>query len=113
IARSMAAQFGMMASLGHVSYEPGNGYAAPGLDPRPRYSDVTAHEIDEAVKQAVEQAYERAREVLIRNRDVLEAGAKQLLDREVLDEAHIKVLFAAVERRAEAPLAAFAPVRRG
>jgi cell division protease FtsH len=115
IARSMAAQFGMMPALGNVSYEPGgNGYVNPGLvDPRPRYSDVTAHEIDEAVRQAIEQAYERARDVLIRNREVLEAGAAQLLDREVLDESHLKVLFAAVQRRAEAPLAAFSNRSRG
>jgi cell division protease FtsH len=105
----------MMPALGNVSYEPGgNGYVNPGLvDPRPRYSDVTAHEIDEAVRQAIEQAYERARDVLIRNREVLEAGAAQLLDREVLDESHLKVLFAAVQRRAEAPLAAFSNRSRG
>jgi ATP-dependent Zn protease len=65
------------------------------------------------VRQAIEQAYERARDVLIRNREVLEAGAAQLLDREVLDESHLKVLFAAVQRRAEAPLAAFSNRSRG
>jgi cell division protease FtsH len=103
IARSMATQFGMMAELGHVSYEQGgNGYAAAGmLAPRRGYSEVTAHEIDAAVKEAVDVAYARAREVLLRNRDVLETGASELLARETLDEPALKQLFAGVRRGPE------------
>jgi cell division protease FtsH len=102
IARSMATQFGMMPELGHVSYESGgNGYPASMIGPRRGYSEVTAHEIDAAVKQAVDTAYSRAREILVRNRDVLENGANELLSRETLDEPALKQLFAAVRRGPE------------
>jgi cell division protease FtsH len=102
IARSMATQFGMMPELGHVSYESaGNGFPASMLGPRRGYSEVTAHEIDAAVRQAVETAYSRAREILVRNRDVLENGANELLSRETLDEPALKQLFAAVRRGPE------------
>jgi cell division protease FtsH len=103
IARSMATQYGMMAELGHVSYEHGgNGYSAGVLVPRRGYSEVTAHEIDAAVKEAVDVAYARAREVLVRNRDVLESGAAELLARETLDEPALRQLFAGIRRGPEA-----------
>jgi cell division protease FtsH len=103
IARSMAVTYGMMPELGNVSYEQsGNGYSSGLMEPRRLYSDVTAHEIDESVKQAVDLACERATELLSRNRDVLEEGATLLLDRETLDEAQLKPLFAAVRRGPEA-----------
>jgi cell division protease FtsH len=112
IARSMATQFGMMPELGHVSYESGsNGYPAAALGHRRGYSEVTAHEIDAAVKQAVDVAYARAREILLRNRDVLENGANELLTRETLDEPALKPLFAAVRRGPE-PVAKDAAGRR-
>ena len=53
------------------------------------------------MKQAVDSAYSRAREVLTRNRDVLEHGANELLAKETLDEPALKQLFAAVRRGPE------------
>jgi cell division protease FtsH len=103
IARSMAMQYGMMPELGHVSYEaPSNAFGSPMIEPRSPYSDATAHEIDAAVKHIVDVAFGNAREVLARNRDVLEAGAEQLLERETMDEKQLLALFAALRRGPEA-----------
>jgi cell division protease FtsH len=100
IARSMATQYGMFPELGHVSYEQpeqrflGNGMLAP----RRGYSETTAREIDGAVRQSVDGAYMRAKDILARNRSLLERGAEQLLANETLDEAQLKALFGEVLR---------------
>jgi cell division protease FtsH len=108
IARSMATQYGMVPTLGNVSYEQSEpGYLMPGtLVPRRGYSEATAREIDAAIKQFVDGAFARARELLARNRDLLERGAAQLLERETLDEPHLKQLFAELRRGPEAATAA-------
>jgi len=100
IARSMATQYGMVSDLGNVSYEQAeHTYLTPGmLVPRRAYSETTAREIDSAVKRAVESAYKRAREILSRNRELLERGATQLLEHETLEEGQLKQLFAEVKR---------------
>jgi cell division protease FtsH len=100
IARSMATQYGMFPELGHVSYEQrDSGFLMPGASAsRHGYSESTARDIDAAVKQAVDDAYRTARQVLVRNRAVLERGAEQLLERETLDEAQLVDLFAEVSR---------------
>jgi cell division protease FtsH len=98
IARSMATQYGMFPELGHVSYEqPGQRFLGPDmLAQRRAYSESTAREIDSAVRQSVDGAFVRAKEILARNRAVLERGAEQLLAQETLDEAALRVLFAEV-----------------
>jgi cell division protease FtsH len=110
VARSMATQYGMMPTLGNVSYEQGEqSYLMPGmLVPRRGYSEATAREIDAAVKQTVDAAFARARELLARNRDLLERGAVQLLELEALDEPLLQKLFAEIRRGPEAARAAVA-----
>jgi cell division protease FtsH len=109
IARSMATQYGMVPELGHVSYEQADhSMLAPGLlVPKRTYSEATAQEIDAAVRRTVEGAFNRARDLLARNRDVLERGATRLLEKETLDEPALEQIFAAV-RRDEPPRAAVA-----
>jgi cell division protease FtsH len=111
IARSMATQYGMMPDLGNVSYEQTEqSYLMPGmLVPRRSYSEVTAREIDAAVKRSLDGAFARACEILARNRELLERGAAQLLERETLEDTQLKVLFAEVRRGPETvPAAAVA-----
>jgi cell division protease FtsH len=96
IARSMVTRFGMAPELGHLAYE-----AEPALlGPFPSnlrnhgYSEVTAREIDSAVKSIVERAYERARSILQTNRAALDACAARLLQDETLSEDALTALFA-------------------
>ena len=49
------------------------------------YSEKTAVDIDEEVKRFVIDAYENARKLLRDNKDLLEAVAKTLLERETID----------------------------
>jgi cell division protease FtsH len=96
IARSMVTRYGM-TELGHVAWEEENGrfLGAPlPLFPRGDRSDATAREIDVAVRALVDAAFQRARGILEKHKDVLVDGAGQLLARETLVEADLKPLFA-------------------
>ena len=92
IARGMVQRFGMDETLGPVIFdtEQAKFLDQPGSFWRPRpYSDETAREIDQAVKTLIEQAQERAKAILRRNRAQLLAGAELLLQRETLEAADL------------------------
>ncbi|HEX7008133.1 MAG TPA: ATP-dependent zinc metalloprotease FtsH [Alphaproteobacteria bacterium] len=97
IARSMVMRFGMDEKLGYVSYDTGG----PGFLGQPqggqtwlerRYSESTAMHIDEAVKRIIDDAFERATEILRTNRAVLDRCAATLLQKETLVESEIREL---------------------
>jgi cell division protease FtsH len=97
IARDMVMRFGMEKTLGPVSYEsPPSPFLAevPNLDGlhEKRLSDATTHAIDQAVQQIVEQSFERTVAILKERRELLEQGAKLLLEKETLDEAALQKL---------------------
>jgi cell division protease FtsH len=96
IARNMVSRFGMVPELGPVSYdEPvGSGGAADAVWPRPRrYSEATAREIDCALREIVNGAFQRARAILADHRAVLEESARDLLEHETLGEADLHKWF--------------------
>jgi cell division protease FtsH len=106
IARSMATHYAMVPALGHATYdsEPVGffGQATPGLETR-NYSEETAREIDCAVREMLDKAFSTARAVVTDNRDVLEEGARILLEKETLDEEELKALFAKLHGERTAP----------
>ncbi|MHA1109087.1 MAG: ATP-dependent zinc metalloprotease FtsH, partial [Alphaproteobacteria bacterium] len=89
IARDMVTRFGMVSALGQVTYEPQRpaflGEAAQAMLPR-EYSEETAREIDCAVRELINGAYDCAMEALNAERPILDEGAKLLLERETLTE---------------------------
>jgi len=97
IARGMVMRYGMEPSVGPVTYDTDRssfrheGTLMPSGRER-RYSDETAHAIDQAVQRIVEQALARTIDVLRRQRAVLERGAALLLEKETLDEAELRAL---------------------
>ncbi|HUA53693.1 MAG TPA: ATP-dependent zinc metalloprotease FtsH [Candidatus Sulfotelmatobacter sp.] len=97
IARNMVMRYGMEEKLGPIAYETerstflGDGMVMP-MGRERRYSDETAHEIDQAVQRLVEHAFARTEEILKRQRPVLERGAASLLQKETLDEADLRAL---------------------
>jgi cell division protease FtsH len=104
IARSMVTHYAMDPRLGHVTYghDPSAflGGAPSALQPR-GYSEVTAQQIDQAVRLMAERAYQQAAAVLERHRPLLEEAAAELLAKESLDEADLKRLFASLEAQAD------------
>jgi len=54
------------------------------------YSEATAEQIDGEVRKLIDDAYQKAKDVLTTHRSSLEAIAKALLEYETLDGAQIK-----------------------
>jgi cell division protease FtsH len=102
IARSMVTRYGMVPELGHVSYESQSpaflGEGASAFRTRD-YSDDTAREIDTAVRAMVQSAFDKALAILREERDTLEKGAKQLLEKETLAEAELQALYDEIEQK--------------
>ena len=96
IARDMVMRYGMEEKLGPVTYEterPTFLNVPPGMAGNERrYSDETAHAIDEAVQRIIERVFARAVDILAKQRKTLDRGAALLLERETLDEAALASL---------------------
>lgn len=71
------------------------------------YSEETAREIDCAVRELVARVFQRALDVLGARRATLDAGARQLLEKETLNEADLNRL-AGSAARSDAPAASVA-----
>jgi len=92
LARKMVCEWGMSEKLGMVEYGEHEDYVFLGRDiSRARdYSEATAQEIDHEVKKLCDDAYNRARKIVLENRETLETIAKALLEYETLDGGHIR-----------------------
>lgn len=93
IARGMVMRYGMNEALGPVTYEPEHAQFldVPVTQPR-EFSEETAREIDIAVRGIIDQAYENATNILTQKRELLERGAKLLLQKETLSEEELLAL---------------------
>lgn len=94
IARSMVTEYGMSDRLGPVQYE-GNHTVFVGRDygQKPAYSDQVAYEIDNEVRQLLNQAHEEAHRIINEHREQLNLIAEKLLEVETLEAAQIESLF--------------------
>jgi cell division protease FtsH len=91
-ARRMVCEWGMSEKLGMVEYGDHEDYVFLGRDiSRARdYSEATAEEIDREVRTLLDEAYQRAKQILTANRDKLDVIAKALLEFETLDGSQIE-----------------------
>jgi cell division protease FtsH len=96
IAVSMVKEYGMSGKLGQVYFARERRYAfldVP-VQGKGEYSEVTAQTIDAEVRDIIETQYAKATELLKRQRDVLERGAKVLLEKEKIEGEEIKAMMA-------------------
>jgi cell division protease FtsH len=93
IARSMVCEWGMSDKLGRVSYdsrsETGLYMGLPGYQEK-SYSEETARAIDEEIRTILDEAYNRARKIILDNKDHVELMAQMLMEFETLDSEDIK-----------------------
>lgn len=87
IARSMVREFGMSEKLGLVSFErPRRMLPVDGAPPGAKdYSEDLAKAIDQEVKEIIDRTYARVHHLLENHRGELEAIAKLLLEKEVIE----------------------------
>jgi cell division protease FtsH len=103
IARGIVMRFGMDEHLGPVAWDTEQAnflQEQPGVFWRARrYSDETAHEIDQAVRGHVEAARARAYSILKDNRAALDEGAAALLAHETLSAEELPKVTPVAPRR--------------
>lgn len=88
IAQKMVTQWGMSEKMGTLAYGKSQEHVFMGRDfgHQKDYSEAVAAEIDAEIKRIVDEQYQRAKTLLTENRDMLNALASELLERETLDE---------------------------
>ncbi len=99
IARQMVTQYGFSDSIGAVSY--GNGgevFIGRDMAQQRDYSEATAQQIDKEIRAIVEAAHNEAYKALTVNRKVLDALAKELMERETLNQEDIAKIFKNVKK---------------
>jgi cell division protease FtsH len=95
IARAIVMRYGMDEKLGHVVYEEERPsfLGETGLSLKERnFSEETARQIDAAVRSIVGDAFERTVALLTARRQVLDAAAAELLQKETLTEPDLQRL---------------------
>ncbi|MCQ9120838.1 ATP-dependent zinc metalloprotease FtsH [Rodentibacter pneumotropicus] len=94
IARNMVTQWGFSEKLGPILYSEDEGevFLGRSMAKAKHMSDETAHVIDEEVRAIITRNYERARQILIENMDILHAMKDALVKYETIEEVQIKQL---------------------
>ena len=92
MARAMVTEYGMSEKLGPVQYE-GNHAMFGAQSPQKSISEQTAYEIDEEVRSLLNEARNKAAEIIQSNRETHKLIAEALLKHETLDSTQIKSLY--------------------
>ena len=92
MARAMVTEYGMSEKLGPVQYE-GNHAMFGAQSPQKTISERTAYEIDEEVRSLLNEARNKAAEIIQSNRETHKLIAEALLKYETLDSTQIKSLY--------------------
>ena len=88
---AMIVYFGLNKTIGNISYYDSTGASEYSLT-KP-YSESTAEVIDKELSKLIEMAYERAKKILIENKDKLEQLANRLLEKEVIFREDLENIF--------------------
>jgi cell division protease FtsH len=96
LARKMVTRFGMSEKLGTVTLGRQDEMIFLGreMSEQKNYSEAVAKQIDEEVRAIIDRGAERAREVLTKHRDRLDALAAKLIAEETVEGEAFETLFA-------------------
>ncbi|CAB4544490.1 MAG: ATP-dependent zinc metalloprotease FtsH [Actinobacteria bacterium] len=100
IARTMVTKYGMSAKVGSISLGSGNAEPFLGreLATTRDWSNEMAQIVDNEVRAILDQAMDEAYKALSTNRAVLDQLAKELLEKETLNQDQIAVIFKKVKK---------------
>ncbi len=100
IARTMVTKYGMSAKVGSISLGSGNTEPFLGreLATNRDWSNEMAQIVDNEVRAILDQAMDEAYKALTSNRAVLDQLAKELLEKETLNQDQIAVIFKKVKK---------------
>jgi cell division protease FtsH len=103
VARQMVTEYGMSDTIGPRTLgqkQGGEVFLGRDWGSTPDYSDAVAFEIDQEVRQLIDEAHDVALDILVENREKLDALAAVLLEKETLDREAVEQFFRDVEKRA-------------
>jgi len=94
IARQMVCEFGMSDKIGPLTLGDKQGAIFLGRDfsAHPDYSEQVAYEIDKEIRKLVDDAYNKARDILNTHRNKLDLIAQNLIEKETLNKEEIEEL---------------------
>jgi cell division protease FtsH len=103
VARQMVTEYGMSDVIGPLTLGQKQHEVFLGRDfqTQPDYSDSVAFEIDNEVRQMIDQAHDEALEILQEHRARLDALASALIERETIDRDEVERILADVPKRAQ------------
>ena len=103
LARKMVCDWGMSDKLGPVTHGDSGETIFLGreLNRMRDYSEHTAMTIDSEIKRFIDEAYESALDILSHNRDIVDAIAQQLLEKETISSAEISVIIRSLRPEVE------------
>ena len=91
LARGMVYEWGMSDKMGPLKYTEDRENIMGG-DAAIAVGSQTRRELDEEVRRIIDQQYQKAKEIIIANKDKLECVAQSLLEHETLDAAQVRIL---------------------
>ncbi len=95
LAKSMVTKYGMSEQIGLICYDDDQNEVFIGRDLAHArgYSEGVAAKIDEEIKRIIDECYEKAKAMILENRDVLERCASLLLEKEKISREEFEALF--------------------
>ena len=93
-AKQMVMRFGMSDKLGLrvFGHDRGQPFLGREFQTEPDYSDEIARDIDEEIRRIVESAHQRAKQILVTNRELLDSISLLLLKRETIEKEQFEAL---------------------
>lgn len=90
----MVKEYGMSEKVGQVYFarEKRSRVLDMGFEGAAEYSEATAELIDGEVRAIISKQYTEVKDILTRRKDVLEKGAKLLLEKEKIESKDLKAL---------------------
>ena len=93
-ARRMITQYGMSENLGPLTFghDPAQPFLGRDYGMGQEYSDETALKIDVEIRRVVDEAYDTAKKLLIKQRDKLDQISLLLIDKETIDREQFEAI---------------------
>lgn len=95
MAKAMVTRYGMSENIGLICYDNDDDEVFIGRDLAHArgYGEGVATAIDQEIKRIIDECYAKAKEMIMENRDVLEACANLLLEKEKIGQQEFEALF--------------------
>lgn len=97
-ARKMVTKYGMSDNIGVINYDDDDDEVFIGRDlaHAKNHSEVISGEIDKEVKAIIDECYQKAKEIILENENVLHRCAELLLEKERINRVEFEALFESV-----------------